>query len=182
MNVGKKNGGEKRSNAHLQEHLNKRRADFYRALSTGMPLAEAVTTFAQQYGVTEDALYKDFQHHDKWECVTVVDASTAVMDAFAELEQVRSRLWDEAKNATRPSDRIKALSKLANIRFRILETLQSLGVIVNVESSQRTLSPEAIDALYRFVVDVAGDGIGEQKDLVRKLMEAQHDGRWPESL
>lgn len=181
MNVGKKDNGEKRNAAGLQTRLDKRRADFYHAICTGLPLSKAISTFAEQYGVTEEAIRKDYEKHDKWDCVTVIDASSAVTDAFAELELIRERLWIKATTAPNDTDQIRALSKLANIRFRILETLQSLGVITNV-APQKALSPEEIDLLYRFVVEVAGEDVGEQKDLVRKLMAAQHDGRWPESL
>lgn len=82
-----------------------------------MALSEAVPTFAERYKVSQDAIYKDWQKREKWDVITV-DPNQVVQDCANELDEVRSRLWTEAKDALTEGARIKALSKLSDIIFR----------------------------------------------------------------
>ena len=159
----------------LQDRLTARRQAFYHAINTGMALSEAVTTFADRYKVTEDAIYKDWQKRDKWEIITV-DPNQVVQDCANELDEVRARLWSEAKEALTEGARIKALAKLSDIIFRKLEVYQALGIVVNPHDLRQPTEAE-IEALHQFVVEVAGENKHDQENLVRDLMVAQRAGR-----
>jgi hypothetical protein len=145
-----------------------------------MALSEAVPTFAKRYKVTQDAIYKDWVKREKWGIITV-DPNQVVQDCANELDEVRSRLWDEAKDALMEGARIKALSKLADIIFRKLEVYQALGIVVNPKDLRQPTEAE-IEALHQFVVEVAGENKHDQENLVRDLMAAQRAGRGPRQI
>jgi hypothetical protein len=152
-----------------QPRLNKRRRDFYDAMMKGSTLREAVATFAERYHVSKKALYMDWQHHAEWQCVPGLDVTTAVQDSVNRIDEVKSMLWDKALNAVSDRDQINAMFKIADIEFRSIAMLQSLGVVKLVEAEQ-PITHAQIDALYELVVAAAGPNLRDQKDLMRKMM------------
>jgi hypothetical protein len=164
------------------EKLNRRRRAFYDAICRGSTLAEAVESFAEKYHVTQSCLRKDWEVRATWGCISPIDTSSALTDAVSKVETLRSMLWKKATNSETDRDQIRALTALVNIEFKTIEVLQSLGFVSNV-MPQHKISPEAIEVMHTFIVEIAGeDDVEAQKGLVRKLMKAQHDGRYPESL
>jgi hypothetical protein len=145
-----------------------------------MALSEAVPTFAERYKVTEDAIYKDWVKREKWDIITV-DPNQVVQDCANELDEVRSRLWNEAKDALTEGARIKALAKLSDIIFRKLEVYQALGIVVNPHDLRQPTEAE-IEALHKFVVEVAGENVHDQTVLVKDLIVAQRSGRGPREI
>jgi hypothetical protein len=114
---------------------------------------KAIETIAKQYKTTEEAIYKDWQHRDKWgDIIPQIDKKNALQDVLNELDELRSRLYDKAANSKSDWDQIWALSILVDMKFKSLEALKELGFVVSAPST-----PSAEDEVYyKILKDVVG--------------------------
>jgi hypothetical protein len=140
-------------NVGPQKRLTKRRKDLYNAIARGMTERKAIETIAKQYKTTEEAIYKDWQHRDKWgDIIPQIDKKNALQDVLNELDELRSRLYDKAANSKSDRDQIRALSILVDMKFKSLEALKELGFVVSAPST-----PSAEDEVYyKILKDVVG--------------------------
>ncbi len=163
-------------NVGPQKRLTKRRKDLYNAVAQGMTERKAIETIAKQYKTTEEAIYKDWQHRDKWgDTIPQIDTKSALQDALNKIDELRAKLWDKANNAESDGDRIRALSKLVDMEYKNIETYRSLGLMHTAPAqSPYEFFDEDIERLHEIVKRVAGPDIEAQENVIEILLEAQH--------
>jgi hypothetical protein len=154
--------------------LNNRRLEFYTRYTQGEKVCDIVRALSGKYHVAEPTLRNDWHKRDTWGLVLrEPEEEFVVQDYLQEVGEVVEGLWREALGAAVPSDRIAAFKAIADIIFRKLKASQELGRVH--KEPLRIAIEQDIDKLHEAVVRVAGGDIKAEKDLVRVLMEYQHN-------
>jgi hypothetical protein len=104
----------------------------------GAPLKAIVANLSEKYDATEKQLYTDWERRRKWipQIVQLNDPALLHEHMQGILDEI-PQLWliaagktdDEKKYLYRTRDRLEAFKEIKDIRFRVLEILQTIGVI-----------------------------------------------------
>jgi hypothetical protein len=156
------------TNIGPQTRLTERRQAFYNAIANGNPLRDTVETFAKEYGVSESALYGDWEkRYEDWEnVIPPVDTAANVRDALARLDELRAKLWDKALTAEKDSDQIKAWGKLIDSEQKTIEMNMKLG---RVQQFNHLLNPTFVWFLQQVAESV--EDLPEARLRIDGLME-----------
>ena len=134
----------------MDKALLERRTDMLHKHLMGAPLKAIVESLSEKYGVKEKQLYTDWERRRKWLPQIVQLDNPALLHEHLQgvLDEI-PRLWliaegkteDEKKYLYRPRDRLEAFREIKDIRFRVLEILQSVGVVEKkpIQVDQRIL-------------------------------------------
>ena len=157
-----------------QKRLLNRRIEMYTRHLHGEPHNVIIREMAGKYGVTDQAMWSDWRKRHTWGDFVIpeINDDFVVQDYLNGLEEVERHLWDIALSARFDKDRVAALSKLADMKFKALEMNQSLGR-VHLEPMKITIREE-IDKLHDAVKQAAGPDIKTQKMVLRAIMKYQH--------
>ncbi len=77
-----------------KEQLQKRRYDFWRLMSHGATLADAVKMISEKYGVGKAVLYSDWAKREEWGVVEEPEKNRIVKDGLFSLQETRRYLWN----------------------------------------------------------------------------------------
>ena len=159
------------TNTGLQKRLTERRKAFHKEVMQGTSLRDVVEEFAHTYNTTENALYQDWEQHEKWECIPHIDTTLAVEDALNKLDELRAMMWGKAKNAVSDSDQIKAIGKLIDIELKTIETYTKLGRVqqVNVFNTEAL---EITQIIMRVLDRYPDAPLGLKEDFATALLDA----------
>jgi hypothetical protein len=122
----------------MDRALLERRTDMLRMHSMGAPLKAIVENLSKKYSTNEKQLYQDWERRHKWipQIVQLDDRTQlhehlqGVLDEIPKLWLITDGKRDDGQNyLCRTRDRLEAFKEIKDIHFRILETLQSLGVV-----------------------------------------------------
>jgi len=122
----------------VDKALLERRTDMLHKHLMGAPLKAIVANLSEKYDATEKQLYTDWERRRKWipQIVQLNDPALLHEHMQGILDEI-PQLWliaagktdDEKKYLYRTRDRLEAFKEIKDIRFRVLEILQTIGVI-----------------------------------------------------
>jgi hypothetical protein len=134
----------------------------------GAPLKAIVESISEKYGTKEKQLYCDWERRRKWIPQIVQLDNPALLHEHLQgvLDEI-PKLWVIAEGKTedgnkylyRARDRLEAFREIKDIRFRVLEILQSVGAVEKKPEQVNMLSLnvgfEADPDLKRILVEEA---------------------------
>jgi hypothetical protein len=134
----------------LDHALLERRTDMLHKHLMGAPLKAIVESISQKYGTKEKQLYCDWERRHKWmPQIVQLDDPTLLHEHLQGILDEIPHLWliaegktdDGQKYLHRARDRLEAFREIKDIRFRVLEVLQSVGAIEKkpIQVDQRIL-------------------------------------------
>jgi len=101
--------------------------------SQGAKLGTIVNDFTEEYKVSKQALYKDWNKREQWASdVCELDEPALLTELVHGLKQVIPNAWYEYKTNPNPSVKLGALKLAKETYLDILEVLQSIGKIEKV--------------------------------------------------
>jgi hypothetical protein len=104
----------------------------------GAPLKAIVESLSKKYGTKEKQLYQDWERRHKWmPQIVQLDDPTLLHEHLQGILDEIPKLWIIAEGKTddgqkylyRARDRLEAFKEIKDIHFRVLEILQSVGVV-----------------------------------------------------
>lgn len=122
----------------MDKALLERRTDMLHKHLMGAPLKAIVESLSEKYSTKPMQLYCDWERRHKWmPQIVQLDDPTLLHEHLQGVLDVIPKLWviaegktdDNAKYLYRARDRLEAFKEIKDIRFRILEILQSIGAI-----------------------------------------------------
>jgi hypothetical protein len=141
----------------IAHNLVERRVDMANMLCKGVGLKVAADDLARKYGVSVNAIYRDWSRREKWmpQILRLQDHSI-VYELLYGMRQIIPNAWYEYSTADNSNARIGSLRVLKETYAEILEKLQSLGLLqtesLHVEQKNRIIMLKG-----RFVV-IGPDG------------------------
>ena len=113
--------------------LSRRRLRMLTLKSQGAKLGTIINDFTEEYEVSKQALYKDWNKREQWASdVCELDEPALLTELVHGLRQVIPNAWYEYKTNPNPSVKLGALKLAKETYLDILEVLQSVGRIEKV--------------------------------------------------
>lgn len=114
----------------MKKELLERRRELLRLRCLGITTSRIMKQLAPKYGVSEKALWKDYERQDTWVRLVLgdVDHEVFVYELVCEIHELRTRGWQLLMSGhVQDSVKVAALRVLFDSIKREIELLQSLG-------------------------------------------------------
>ena len=114
--------------------LLERRSKMLRQIGLGVELSIVVSDFSREYGVTQNAIYKDWEQREKWagDVAQLEDPEAMVAELIHFLKWLKRRSVLEVLKGDSSSNRIGAIKTAESIASRIFDIARATGKIATV--------------------------------------------------
>jgi hypothetical protein len=111
--------------------LRERRKKMLKAHFRGITTSKWIAAIAEEYGVSEDAIWQDWKRRQSWlkEVFEMADVIDEIHMGMAELSNVKEEAWQTYHLAENAQSKAAALKIIAGIIRDKIEILQSFGMI-----------------------------------------------------
>jgi len=114
----------------LKGQILERRPKMLTLRSQGVPLKTIIKDFVREYGVSKQALYKDWKKRNQWAREIARLEDPALLDELIQgLKQIIPNAWYEYKTNPNPSVKLGALKLAQQTYITLIEILQSMGIV-----------------------------------------------------
>jgi DNA-directed RNA polymerase subunit N (RpoN/RPB10) len=137
--VTSKKGGGSKFKTFTKEQLAERRLELFKLICVGVQLPQAIKQVAKKFECGEAAVRKDWQRREEWvRQVVQLEDNTIIYELITGLRTIIAQAWAEYfASAKAPEERkdalaavrIGALRLAAEYQMKLLEALQSAGIV-----------------------------------------------------
>jgi len=108
----------------------------------GTKLSNIINDFNQEYKISKQGLYKDWNNREKWAAEVVqIDDPVLISELVQGLKQIIPNAWYEYTQGDNTSAKIGALKLVKDTYLNIIEILQSLGKVRRMPMEIEVLAP-----------------------------------------
>lgn len=163
----------------MRRDLSERRKRMLKAYHRDGLTGELVRGLSSEYGVSESAIYTDWNRRDTWlpDLIQLNDAQLVLNETFAELNHVKNASWTIYETSNNDSARVGALNQISKVNMKQIETLQSVGIIEKTPEKHEFTSETyrkyglALEVLTRFILQLNPGKEDQAMDAVKELLE-----------